>query len=261
MGPITLITDFGDADHYVACMKGVILQRVPDARVIDVTHRIQHQDILAAAFVLRHVMPSFPSGTIHVAVVDPGVGSRRRILAGRYAGQTILAPDNGLVSLVHRDFKLEMLRSVENATLIARTSSATFQGRDIFAPVAGALLAGLEIDEVGPAVEEPVLLDIECPVPLESGGLRGRVLHVDHFGNLISNIRVEDLDALGVPAGQLNVVIGSTQVGPLRFTYSDVAVGEVLALIGSTGMVEVAIHRGHAASRLSVGVGTSLTVR
>ncbi|MFQ5412679.1 MAG: S-adenosyl-l-methionine hydroxide adenosyltransferase family protein [Phycisphaerae bacterium] len=260
-GLITLITDFGDADHYVACMKGVILQRTPQARIIDVTHRIRPQDPFAAAFVLRHVFPCFPAGTLHVAVVDPGVGGPRRILAGRYARQTLLVPDNGILSLVHRDFEPESLRSVENSALMLSDPSATFHGRDIFAPVASALSSGLDVEQVGPAAPEPVLLDIERPTQLESGGLQGRIVYVDRFGNLISNISEEDLRSLGRSKVRFSVILGSTPLGTLRSTYSDVPIGAHLALIGSTGMLEVAINQGNAAARLNATPGTALVVR
>ncbi len=261
MSAITLLTDFGEADHYVACMKGVILQRAAGARIVDITHRIQPHDVVHAAFILRQVFECFPAGTIHVAVVDPGVGSARRILAARYAGQTILAPDNGLVSFVHRDFALEELRSVENRRLSQPEVSATFHGRDVFAPVAAHLFSGMPLDRVGPQVGELELLNIDLPHALEHGGLEGQVLYVDHFGNVISNISAADLEALRTPADRLGVQVGPLRIGPLRTTYGDAAPGEVVALIGSTGMLEIAVNQGNAATQLRAGPGTIVLVR
>src|SRR5882672_1416250 len=143
---ITLTTDFGEADHYVASMKGVILQHVPNIQIVDVTHTINQHDVVHGAFVLRQIIEHFPVGTIHIAVVDPGVGTARRLLAAKYEGQTVLAPDNGLVSLVHRDFALDELYSIENARLFRTEVSSTFHGRDILAPVAGNLARGLALE-------------------------------------------------------------------------------------------------------------------
>lgn len=261
MSAITLLTDFGECDHYVACMKGVILQWAPTAPIIDVTHAIEPQDVVHAAFVLRQVFEHFPPGTIHVAVVDPGVGSPRRSLAARYSGQTVLAPDNGLLTFVHRDFALEELRSIENTQLFEPNVSATFHGRDIFAPIAGHLWQGMSFEKVGPEIAELELLNIDHPKTLDHGGLEGQVLYIDHFGNVISNISAEDLVAVERPPDRLNVQIGPLSVGPVSRTYSDVSPGEVVAVIGSTGMLEIAINQGNAAAHLRAAPGTIVVVR
>lgn len=261
MSAITLLTDFGEADHYVACMKGVILQRAPGAQIIDITHHIQPHDVVHAAFIFRQVFECYPPGTIHVAVIDPGVGSARRILAARYAGQTVIAPDNGLVSFIHRDFPLEELRSVENRRLSPQEISSTFHGRDILAPVAAHLWSGMPLEKVGPQVGELELLNIDRPHMLEQGGVEGQVLYVDHFGNIVSNISADDLEALRTPADRLAVQVGPLRVGPLRTTYADARPGEVVSLIGSTGMLEIAVNRGNAATQLRAGPGTIVLVR
>lgn len=261
MSAITLITDFGEADHYVACMKGVILQRAPTAQIVDVTHAIQPHDIVHGAFVLRQVFEHFPPGTIHVAVVDPGVGSTRRILAARYSRQIILAPDNGMMSFVHRDFVMEELRSVQNTHLFRGEVSTTFHGRDIFAPVAGNLWQGMTLDKVGPSVRELELLNIERPHVLEQGGVEGQVMYVDHFGNVISNISGDDLAGVKAPLERLFVHVGPLRVGHLHATYAEVPPGEIVALIGSTGMLEIAINQGNAASHLRASPGTIVVVR
>ncbi len=259
---ITLTTDFGESDHYIACMKGVILQRAPYAAIVDVTHVIQPHDVVHGAFVLRQVFDHFPEGTIHIAVVDPGVGTTRRLLAARYEGQIILAPDNGVLSLVHRDFTLEELRSIENTRLFRQEISATFHGRDVLAPVAAHLAQGMNLDAVGPLINQLEILNLDPPVQTANGGVEGQVLYVDRFGNLISNISHADLEVVvGSNASRLSVFVGPLRVGPLRTTYGDVAPGEIVAVIGSTGMLEVAINQGNAAAQLRASPGTIVVVR
>jgi hypothetical protein len=261
MSVITLLSDFGEADHYVACMKGVLLQRAPTAQIVDITHVIQPQDIVHGAFVLRQTFEYFPQGTIHIAVVDPGVGTKRRILAARYANQIVLAPDNGMMTFLHRDFVLEELRVVENSRLYQNEVSNTFHGRDVFAPVAGHLWQGMLFEKVGPIARELELLNIEQPKSLERGGLEGQVLYVDHFGNVISNISAADLQRVRSPMERMNVQVGPLRVGHLHTTYADVKPGEVVAVIGSTGMLEVAVNQGNAASHLRAAPGTIIVVR
>ncbi len=261
MAAITLMTDFGAADHYVACMKGVILQRAPTAPIVDVTHLIQPFDVVHGAFVLRQIFEYFPQGSIHIAVVDPGVGSSRRILAARYSDQIVLAPDNGLLTFVHRDFILAELRSIENTRLYQAEVSRTFHGRDVFAPVAAQLWQGMPLDNVGPIVRELELLNIDRPKTLQQGGIEGQVLYVDHFGNIVSNISGDDLGMVKAPFERMVVHVGPIRVGHLRTTYSDVRPGEVLAVMGSTGMLEIAVNQGNAAAQLRAGPGTVVSVR
>ena len=260
MAIVTLTTDFGQADHYVACMKGVILSLAPSAQIIDVTHSIPAHDVVRGAFALRQVFDCCPEGTIHVVVVDPGVGTTRRLIAAAYNGQVVLAPDNGLVSLVHRDYALDELRMIANPRLYRPEVSATFHGRDVLAPVAGHLARGLALMNVGPIVEQLEILNLEPAARMPGGGLEGVVLYVDHFGNLISNI--SEGDVASVRGGrELSVFVGPLRVGPLRKTYADVAVGEIAAIIGSTGMLEVAINQGRAATQLRAAPGTVVMVR
>ncbi len=255
------MTDFGQADHYVACMKGVILQRAPGATLIDVTHMIQPHDVVHGAFILRQVFEHFPIGSIHIAVVDPGVGTSRRILAARYSGQTVLAPDNGLLTFVHRDFILEDLRSIENQRLFREEVSRTFHGRDIFAPVASHIAQGMPLEKVGPVVRELQLLNIERPKRLDQGAVEGQILYVDHFGNCISNISAADLVNAKTPPERLTVQVGPLRVGRLQKSYADVNPGEILAVIGSTGMLEIAVNQGNAAAHLRAAPGTLVLVR
>ena len=258
---ITLTTDFGEADHYIACMKGVILQIAPAATIVDVTHIIEAHDVVHGAFVLRQVFEHFPEGTVHVAVVDPGVGTTRRLIAARYGGQSVLAPDNGLVSLIHRDFPLVELREIQNTRIFRQEISSTFHGRDILAPIAAHLASGVPMEAVGPMIDQLEILNLEAVRKLPDGGLEGQVLYVDHFGNLISNIGVEELAQFAEESDGMNVYVGPLRVGPMRNTYGDVAPGQIVALVGSTGMLEVAINQGNAAAQLRAAPGAIVVVR
>src|SRR5262245_49263197 len=261
MAIVTLTTDFGVSDHYVACMKGVILQIAPTTYLVDVTHQIERHDVVHAAVVLRQVFEFYPRGTIHVVVVDPGVGSTRRLLAMQYSGQFVLAPDNGIVSLVHRDMSLHEIRSIENRDLFRRHVSSTFHGRDILAPIAGFLAAGGVISNVGPPVTQLEILNLPKPVTLPDGGIEGQVLYCDRFGNLISNISKDDVKACMMRRSDAEVYVGALRIGPVRRTYSDVAPGEILSLLSSAGSLEIAINQDSAASRLRAGPGSSVIVR
>jgi hypothetical protein len=246
---VTLTTDFGTRDHYVAVMKGIIAQLAPQVPVIDVTHEIQPQNFLQAAFVLRQTLPWFPRGSVHVVVVDPTVGSARRILAGRYAGQIILAPDNGIISLVHRDFRVEDLRVVEDPRYFLPTVSATFHARDIFAPVAARLVTGLPLERLGPQAGEATVWHFARPTLSDEHVLRGQIIHTDRFGNLITNITRQDLVPTYKHRRDVKVYLDDACLGPLRASYHEVAAGEALALIGSSDTVEISINHGSAAER------------
>lgn len=262
MSIIALMTDFGTRDHYVAAMKGVILQINPKVTLVDISHEIGAQDLYHGAFVLRQSLPYFPAGTILAAVVDPGVGSSRRILAGRYHDRIVLAPDNGILSLVHRDADLQEIRSVENRRFFASTISSTFHGRDIFAPVAAHLSRGVSLSELGPPADRLEILDLPKPHFHPNGSIDGRIVLVDRFGNLISNISEVDLSPLRrSSAGVKDVQVAGRSVGPIRDTYSDVPAGQPLALVGSSQMLEIAVSAGSAATVLGAGVGTPIEVR
>lgn len=258
---ITLTTDFGQADHYVACMKGVILQLAPNAQIVDVSHAIPPHDVVRGAFILRQAFDYYPEGTVHVAVVDPGVGTTRRLIAASYDGQIVLAPDNGLVSLLHRDFALDELRAITNTRLFRQEISSTFHGRDVLAPVAGHLARGVGMLNVGPLIDQIEILNLDPPATLSNGGIEGQVLYVDHFGNLITNISENDLASTVGGRPDLSVYVGPLRVGPLRTTYGNVKAGEIVAIIGSTGMLEIAINQGNAAAQLRAAPGTIVIVR
>ena len=253
---ITLLTDFGTADGYAGIMHGVILRINPQAAVVHLSHDIAAQDVRAAAFVLSAAYAYFPQGTIHVAVVDPGVGSGRRVMALRTAKGTFLAPDNGVLSYIWaRETALEVVQ-VANSRYWLSSVSSTFHGRDVFAPVAAYLSLGVPLSELGPPLHDPVKFPIVEPEVREPGTVVGEVQHVDRFGNLVTNIPWHLL-----PSGQAMVVhVGGRQVkGPLK-AYALAERGELLALVSSTDFLEVAVRDGSAAALLGVGRGAEVVV-
>jgi len=260
MSVVALMTDFGTRDHFVATMKGVVLQVDPKATLVDITHEVDPQQVHEAAFTLRQAFPYFPSGTIFVVVVDPTVGTSRRILAARYSDRIVLAPDNGVMTLVHRDAELQEIRAVENRLYMAGTLSTTFHGRDIFAPVAGHLSKGVSLERLGPVADRIEVLQIAKPVHGPNGTITGQVVYVDRFGNLITNISALDLSAANLPGHCHEVFIEERDMGPIRMTYADVPAGESVALIGSTDMLEIAVNQGHAAGVLKLTKGATVTV-
>lgn len=260
MAVITLTSDFGTEDHYVACMKGAILGISPKVTLVDITHDILAHGVIQAAFVLRQVWSWFPAGTIHVVVVDPGVGTARHILVGRYSDRIVIAPDNGIISLVHRDGQLQELRILENRQYFASSLSRTFHGRDIMAPVAGHMANGVRMADLGPLTDHLEILSLP-PVRRDSFGLDGEVLYVDHFGNLITNISVADINNLASRRGKLSAHLGERPIGPIHTTYGDVPDGQPVALVGSTQMLEVAVNRGSASRHFAAGVGTPVSLR
>ncbi|HUG42114.1 MAG TPA: SAM-dependent chlorinase/fluorinase [Longimicrobiales bacterium] len=244
MTRVILLTDFGTADGYAAAMAGVIASAAPQAIVEHAAHDVAAGDLFGAALALSRYAHLYPAGTVHLVVVDPGVGTTRRALAAELGGRFFVAPDNGVLTLVLRDAASARLVRLSDRD----APSATFHGRDVFAPAAGRLAAGTPLEELGPAVDDPVLLELPAPAR-HPDGVYGEVLHVDRFGNLITNIPA----AWARSAGE--VWLGFARVGPLRTTYGDVGDGEPLAVVGSLGLLEVCVRNGSAAHRLSAGRG------
>lgn len=242
-GPVALLTDFGERDGFVGAMKGAALAVNPDLTFVDIAHEVAPQGILEGALILASVFPVFPEGTIFVAVVDPGVGSERRILAARAAGRILLAPDNGILwPLLSRE--RAQARAVAAERFFRSPVHPTFHGRDILAPVAAHLSLGVPVEELGPAVEDPVALEVPRPRP-DGDGLAGLVLHVDRFGNVVTNLTPGDLAPLG---GETLIEVGGREVAGISRSYAG---GEPLkAVIGSWGYVEVVLRGGSAAEVL-----------
>ena len=258
-GVITLTTDFGPQGPFVATMKGRILSRMPEARIIDVTHDVPVYWPAEAGFWLARAYEYFPTGTVHVAVIDPGVGTNRDIIAVEAAGHVFLAPDNGLLAPIISRASDATVRRLDVAALLARlglaTPSATFHGRDIFAPVAAEIAAGrFAFEELGPPTSETVPSWVEEPA-VAADHVTGVVITIDHFGNLITNIEAALIQKFAHP-----VVKTGGHSFPLRRTYGDVRPGEFLALINSFGVVELARAEQSAAEGLGLGRGAPVTV-
>lgn len=250
MSLVTLTSDFGYSDYYVGAMKGAILAINPHVAVVDLTHEIPTCDIAAGAFTLWHAAREFPPGTVHLAVVDPGVGGARRGLVLRACEMFWVGPDNGLFHFALSDSTCEAFE-IAAAELIADTASPTFHGRDIFAPIAAHLARGIEPRQVGPPVNDPARLDI--PSLVQEGNLiRGEIISVDRFGNLITNIARADLPAAG---RGVEIRAGGFATTGLSRTYGDVEPGVVLALFGSSERLEISVNQGSAAVQLGLQVG------
>lgn len=261
---ILFLTDFGIRDGAVAACKGVMLDIVPDARIVDLTHDVPPYDIEIAGEVLEQSLPFYPSGTVAVAVIDPGVGSERKAIAVRTKrGHTLVGPDNGLFTLVMQTEGIE--RAVElRETRYFRESqtSSTFHGRDIFAPVAAHLAAGTPVDSLGPPVT-PMMLDIR-PARLGAGRIEGTVRYIeDPYGNVVTDIRGGLLDSLGARLGDsLELRVGARTVRvPWRNTFSDVPTGQALAVMHSRGVLSFSINQGDFASRFGVKRKDRVSVR
>ncbi|MGC8786333.1 MAG: SAM hydrolase/SAM-dependent halogenase family protein [Anaerolineae bacterium] len=256
MGVIALLSDFGTVDGYAGIMHGVILRINPRAVIVDVSHDIPPQDVHTAAFVLSTVYPYFPIDTIYVVVVDPGVGSERRALAVRTPRGIFIAPDNGVLSYVFAREPIDEMVHLTNAQYWLLPLSDTFHGRDLFAPVAAHLSLGVSLNELGPAIQDPVRLPVPKAVAQQDGTIYGQVLHIDRFGNLITNIPHELLQANQA----WRVHIAGYEVIGLSKAYAMAADGELLALIDSSGYLELAVRNGSAAEKLKVNRGAEVVV-
>lgn len=253
---ITLTTDFGSRDPYVASMKGVIRTLCPNAAIEDLTHDIGPQNITEAALFMAAAAPWFPEQTVHVVVVDPGVGGKRHAALARAGGQFFIFPDNGVLTLLLRDTPLQEARIIQNPAFTTRDVSHTFHGRDMFAPAAARIARGDALTEAGPPLDKLVEIGIPDPVR-EENTVHGRVIHIDRFGNCITNIPESMLD----PSWVWEVAITSHPPHVRRQSYAAVDEGEPLALYSSTGRLEVAVRNGSAHARLGLDIGTPIEVR
>lgn len=259
---VSLTTDFGTKDGYVAAMKGTMLGVAPETRFVDVSHEIPPQDVMEAAYVLRQAAWTFPEDTVHLAVVDPGVGTSRRPLAARFrpAGtdreHLFVGPDNGLLSLLSDDAPTRAVVLDRPEFWRSSRTSRTFHGRDVFAPVAAHLASGVPLRELGSPTEETASL--RWPLPrADEQGVEGSILHVDRFGNCVTNIRRETVEAHRADR-PVSVYAGSTIIRGLSETYAHAAAAEPLALFGSSGALEVSVNKGDAAQLLSLSRGASV---
>jgi S-adenosylmethionine hydrolase len=257
---ITLTTDFGLADGYVGTMKGVILDIAPTATIVDISHEITPQDVRGAAYVLYAATPYFPQGTIHVVVVDPGVGSERRAVALRTPQATFVAPDNGVLSYVVAGERVEEIAHLTNPRYHLSPVSRTFHGRDIFAPAAAHLARGVRLAELGEPLREIITFPLPRPQVRPDGAIVGQVIHVDRFGNLITSIMSKDL-ADHSPLRKSVVKIRGQSIRGIVNTYAEVTAGKLLALIGSEGHLEISVSGGSASQTLEAKAGDEVLLK
>jgi S-adenosyl-L-methionine hydrolase (adenosine-forming) len=257
MALVTLLTDFGLHDYYVAAVKGTLLRLAPGTQLVDLSHQIAPGDVAAGAYMLGAAAPTFPAGTVHFAVVDPGVGSRRRILAAATGGEQpalLVAPDNGLLTPLLGDARIW---SVEREDLFLSAPGATFHGRDRFAPVAAFLLRGGDPAQLGPEIHDPVRLARQPP-SREDTLLRGAVVHVDRYGNLVTDIPAAWLP----PSPELLVArVGSHIASRLAAHYAEIPRYDAALLVGSQGTLELAMRGEDLSRRWGVGAGAAVQVR
>ena len=256
---VTLTTDFGLKDPSVGAMKGAMLSAAPGMTIVDITHLVSPGNILEGAFILLEACRYFPRGTVHAGVVDPGVGGERKPILVETEDYLFVGPDNGMLSLVARTLGMKRAIELTEKRFFLPEVSSTFHGRDIFGPVAAHLATGAAPDAFGRELGRIRALDIPRPAA-EEDGVSGEVIYVDSFGNLITNIRKEEIDLLGGVAG-CEVFINGTALRGVRKTYGMAATGAALALMGSSGYLEVAVNSGSATSALKAGVGEKVKVR
>jgi len=261
MGPakvITLITDFGHAGGYAGIMKGVILSINPQCQIIDITHHISPQDREEAAFVLQSVHPFFPSNSVHLVVVDPGVGSNRNPIIVESAQNWFVGPDNGVFSFIYLKNQQKTVWEITNAEYCLSEVSATFHGRDIFAPIAAHLSLGVSPHVLGNKLEHYVQLEGLEP-EIKKDGLRARVVYIDHFGNLVSNIS-RQLFTRTIGGKPFMIRVGGQVINTISDTYANVGDREVIALFGSSGQLEIAVRNGNCQRLLQVKKGSEVSV-
>jgi len=257
---IAFLSDFGTRDHYVGVIKGVILTIASEVTLVDLSHDLPAHDITFAALELEATYKYFPPGTIFLVVVDPGVGTARMGIAAEVGEYKFVAPDNGVLTAVFRETTPKKVVELTERRYARPTVSRTFEGRDRFAPAAAWLAKGVHLTALGRAVSDYHLLDLPKP-QLEDRVLRGQVVRIDRFGNIVTNLDRKSCERLTEGVGTLQLVVGDHQIARIVSTYSEIAPGEVSALFGSTDHLECAAHAASAAERLHVAVGTPVELR
>jgi S-adenosylmethionine hydrolase len=254
-----MTTDFGLSDHFAGVMKGVILSVCPDARIVDISHQVTPFEVAEGAFLIAQAYRYFPKGTVHTVVVDPGVGTSRRPILLEAAGQYFIAPDNGVLTLVYLEQEKRKVRAITNERYFLKNVSRTFHGRDIFSPAAAHLASGVKAPAFGKLVEDYMRLSFEKPVRTARRGWTGAVLKVDRFGNLITNFLVQEFSHIEKHPFELQ--IGLQTVNRLAENYAECGPGEVFAIAGSSGYLEVSSSQASAAKILGCGVGAPVELR
>jgi S-adenosylmethionine hydrolase len=258
---ITLTTDFGSNDHFVGVMKGVILDIIPEAQIVDICHSVQAFDVLDGALTISQAYSYFPTRTVHIVVVDPGVGTARRPILASSDKYHFVAPDNGVLSMVYARESRMHVRHITSDHYFLQPVSNTFHGRDIFAPVAAYLAKEVDSLKFGEEVQEYVRFSAPKPKAVDENRLRGVVLKVDRFGNLITNITPQDAPMLfQTGASGFKIVAGSREITELRNAYAEGAPGEVIGILGSMGFLEIATNRGAATQLTGIGKGSEVSI-
>jgi S-adenosylmethionine hydrolase len=255
---VAFLSDFGTRDHYVGTMKAVLLGVCPDATIVDIGHHIAPHDVLAGALELAAAYRYFPTGSVFLVVVDPGVGSSRRGIAAETADYKFVAPDNGVLTLIFREARPKRIVEITERKYTRATISRTFEGRDRFAPAAGWLAKGISITSLGRAISDPQVIDVPMP-EVGAEAIAGEVLRVDRFGNLITNIDRATFDRLA-REGPVAVRIAEHDVARVVNTYAEAPAGTLCALFGSTEQLEIAVNGGSAAEALALGRGARVAI-
>lgn len=258
---ITLTTDYGSTDHLVGAMKGVILNINPEAEVVDITHGVRPYDILDGALAIGQVYRYFPPKTVHVVVVDPGVGTSRRPILLNTGRHYFVAPDNGVLSLIYGREERLLVRHIDAEHYYRQPVSNTFHARDIFAPVAAYLAKGVESAKFGEEITDFVRFNAPKPKPVDAQTLRGVVLKVDRFGNMVTNITPQDIPALFQAAPPaFKMLVGKREITEIHTNYAEGAPNEVFAILGSMGYLEIAANRAAAAQIIGAGKGSEVNI-
>ena len=258
---VTLTTDFGTNDHFVGAVKGVILDIVPEAAIVDISHAIQAFDVLDGAIAISQTYSYFPTGTVHMVVIDPGVGTTRRPIIASSDGYHFVAPDNGVLSMVYAKEERIHVRHVTSEHYFRQPVSNTFHGRDVFAPIAAYLAKLVDSHKFGDEIEDYVKFAAPKPKPAGDNRLRAVVLKVDRFGNLITNVTPQDAPSLfGANPAPFKIVVGSKEITDIRSAYAEGAPGEVFGIIGSMGYLEIVANRAAAAQVTGAGKGSEVSI-
>jgi S-adenosylmethionine hydrolase len=257
---VTLTTDFGTNDHFVGAVKGVILDIVPEAAIVDISHAVQAYDVLDGALAISQTYSYFPTGTVHMVVVDPGVGTTRRPIIASSDGYHFVAPDNGVLSMVYAKEERIHVRHVTSDHYFRQPVSNTFHGRDVFAPIAAYLAKMVDSHKFGDEIEDYVRFAAPRPKPVAENKLRAVVLKVDRFGNMITNVTPEDAPALFAGNGGFKIVVGNKEITEVRAAYAEGAPGEVFGILGSMGYLEIVANRAAAAQITGAGKGAEVSI-
>jgi len=258
---VTLTTDFGLNDHFVGALKGVILDITPEAQIVDISHAVQPFDVLDGALTISQAYSYFPSGTVHMVVVDPGVGTARRPIIASSDKYHFVAPDNGVLSLIYSQEERMHVRHISSDHYFLQPVSNTFHARDIFAPVAAYLAKQVDSHKFGDEIEDFARFAAPRPKAVDANRMRAVILKVDRFGNLITNITPKDAPMLfgGDPA-PFKLVVGNKEITVIRSLYAEGAAGEVFGIMGSMGFLEIAANRGNAAQITGAGKGNEVSI-